>query len=47
MFNYYYYITKEGVKEHNRNWKEFPDHPYRILIVGVSGSAKANVLLSQ
>ena len=38
MFNYYYYycyyyITKEGVKEHNPNWTEFPDHPYRILIV--------------
>ena len=46
MFSYYY-ITKKGVKEHNPNWTEFPDHPYRILIVYVSGSEKANILLSQ
>ena len=33
MFNFDY-ITKEDLKEHNPNWAEIPDHPYRILIVG-------------
>ena len=26
------YITKEDIKEHNANWPEISDHPYRILI---------------
>ena len=39
MFNFDY-ITKEHVKEHNPNWPEFPDHRYKILIVGGSGSGK-------
>ena len=30
---------------HNRNWPYIHDHPYRILIIGGSGSAKTNVLL--
>ena len=32
------YITKEYIKEHNPNCPEIPDHPYRILIVGESGT---------
>ena len=24
--------TKENIKEHNPNWPQIPDHPYRILI---------------
>ena len=32
MFNFDY-ITKEDIKEHNPNWPEIPDHPYRILII--------------
>ena len=32
------YITKEDIKEHNTNWPEIPDHPYRILTVGGSRS---------
>ena len=24
------YITKEVIQEHNPNWPEIPDHPYRI-----------------
>ena len=32
MFNFDY-ITKEGINEHNPNWPEIPNHPYRILIV--------------
>ena len=30
----------------NRYWPYIPDHPYRILITGVSGSGKTNVLLN-
>ena len=37
MFNFDY-ITKEDKKEHNPNWPEIPDHAYRILIIGGSGS---------
>ena len=31
---------------HNPNWPFIPDHPYRILIIGGSGSEKTNVLLN-
>ena len=31
---------------HNRNWPYIPDHPYRILIIGGSGSWKNNELLN-
>ena len=26
--------------KHNNNWPYIPDHPYRILIIGGSGSGK-------
>ena len=39
-------VTKKNKKEHNLNWPEIPDHPYRILIFGGSGSGKTNVLLN-
>ena len=39
-------ITKENNREHNKKWPFFPDHPYRILIIGGSGSRKANALLN-
>ena len=39
------YITKEDIKEHNPNWREIPDHPYRILIVGGSGSEKNKCII--
>ena len=35
-------VTKESIKEHNPNWPQTTDHPYRILIIGDSGSGKAN-----
>ena len=38
--------TNENKIEHNPNWPYIPDHPYRILIVGGSGSGKANALLN-
>ena len=31
---------------HNPNWSYVPDHPYRILIIGGSGSGKTNVILN-
>ena len=31
---------------HNQNWPYIPDHPYRILLIGGSGSGKINVLLN-
>ena len=31
---------------YNPNWSYIPDHPYRILIIGASGSGKTNVLLN-
>ena len=31
---------------HNPNWPYIPDHPYRTLIIGGSGSGKTNVLLN-
>ena len=33
-------VTKENIKQHNLNWPEMPDHPYRILTDGVSVSGK-------
>ena len=39
-------VTKEETKEHNPNWPEIPDHPYRILIIGGSGSGKTNSLFN-
>ena len=31
---------------HNKHWPYIPDHPYRILIIGGSGSRKTNVFLN-
>ena len=31
---------------YNLNWPYIPDHPYKILINGGSGSGKTNVLLN-
>ena len=30
----------------NPNWSYVPDHPYRILIIGGSGSGENNLLLN-
>ena len=38
--------TNENIIEHNSKWPYIPDHPYRILIIGSSGSGKTNVLLN-
>ena len=31
---------------HNANWLYIPNHPFRILIVGGSGSGKTNALMN-
>ena len=40
------HVTKENIKEHNPNWPNIPDHMNRILIIGGSGSRKANALFN-
>ena len=39
-------IVNENKIKHNKNWPYIPDHPYRILIIGGSGSGKTSVLLN-
>ena len=31
---------------HNPNWPYIRDHPYRVLVIGGSGSGKTNALLN-
>ena len=45
MINFDEY-KNENKKEHNLNWPYIPDHPYRILIIGGSGTGKTNALLN-
>ena len=45
MINFDEY-TNENKKDHNPNWPYVPDDPHRILIIGGSGSGKANALLN-
>ena len=40
------YITKENINDHNLNWLQSPDHPYKLLIIRGSGSGKTNSLLN-
>ena len=37
-------ITNENNIEHNEKWRYISDHPYRMLIIGSSGSGKTNAL---
>ena len=45
MINFDNY-TNENKTKHNKKWPYIPDHPYRILIIGGSGSGKTNLLLN-
>ena len=38
-------ITNENNKRHNEKWPYIPDHPYRIIVIGGSGSRKTNALI--
>ena len=39
-------ITNKNNKEDNEKWSFIPDHFYRILVFGGSGSEKTNALLN-
>ena len=39
-------ITNENNKDHNKKWPYIPDHPYKISIIGGSGSGKTNALFN-
>ena len=39
-------IVNNNNEEHNEKWLYTPDHPYKILIIGGSGSGKTNALLN-
>ena len=45
MINLGDYVN-ENKAEHNEKWPYIPDYPYRILIIGGSGSEKTNALLN-
>ena len=38
--------TNENKTKHNQKWPYIPDHPYRILIIGDSGSGKTKAFLN-
>ena len=39
-------IINDNNNNHNEKWPHIPHHPYRILIIGGSGSGKTNTLLN-
>ena len=45
MFNFND-IENEIIVKHNLKWPYIPDHSYRMLIIGGSGSEKTNALLN-
>ena len=36
----------ENNEDHNKKWQHNLDHPYRMFIIGSSGSRKTNALLN-
>ena len=39
-------VTVEKTKQHNPKWPYIPYQPYKVLIIGGSGSGKTNSLLN-
>ena len=39
-------VINKNNKKHNEKWPYVPNHLYRILIIGGSGSGKTNALLN-
>ena len=46
MINFDDYTNEKKKRKHNLDWLYIPDHPYRILTIGGSGSGKTNALLN-
>ena len=44
MINFDDYVN-ENKTEHNKNWPYIPDRPYRMLIIGDSGSGKIKFII--
>ena len=42
----FWWFTNENKINHNPDWPYIPDHPYRTLIIGGSGSRKTNTFLN-
>ena len=45
MINIGFYVN-ENETDYSKNWPHTPDHPYRILVIGGSGSGKTNALIN-
>ena len=45
MINFDDYVN-ENKTEHRKIWPYTPDHPYRTIIIGGSGSGETNILLN-
>ena len=45
MINFDGYVNENKII-HNKHWPYIPDHPYRMLIIGGSGSGKTNLILN-
>ena len=45
MINFDDYAN-ENKTQHNLKWPYIPDHPFRILMIGGSGSGKTNAVLN-
>ena len=39
-------IVNNNFEKHHEKWPYIPDHPYRILIIGGSGSGKTKTLFN-
>ena len=39
-------IKNENNRDYNKKWQYIQDHPYRMLIIGDSGSGKTNALFN-
>ena len=39
-------LQKKTWQKHNLDWPQIPDQPYRILIIGDSGSGKTNLFFN-
>ena len=45
-FDCYFYALQMKTAKNNEKWPYIPDHLYRILIIGDSGSGKTNILIN-